>query len=75
MQQLPPLGGLAQGSLGRATRIKECVVCLDARSCVLSLPCLHIVMCEACSQLLTGRGQLECPLDRSLTAARVVLPY
>jgi hypothetical protein len=51
---------------------KECVVCMEARCCVLQLPCRHLCFCEACMELLRGKSQ-ECPMCRTQVTEYVVL--
>jgi hypothetical protein len=43
---------------------KECIVCMEARSCVLQAPCGHLCCCKACTELLLGKSQ-ECPMCRT----------
>jgi hypothetical protein len=60
-------------SVTRAIRVgKECVVCMEARSCVVQLPCGHLCCCEACTELLVSRAP-ECPMCRSQVTGYVVL--
>jgi hypothetical protein len=57
----------------RAIKVgKECVVCMEARSCVVQLPCRHFCCCEACMELLRGKSQ-ECPMCRTQVTEYIVL--
>lgn len=40
-------------------RMKECVVCEDADKCIALFPCSHLVLCDACKDLVN-----ECPICR-----------
>jgi hypothetical protein len=66
-----PVPGVQQVSPGRTSVVhraikphKECVVCMEARSCVLQAPCGHLCCCEACMKLLRGRSE-ECFICRT----------
>jgi hypothetical protein len=62
-----------QAVVRRPIRVgRECVVCMEARSCVLQHPCGHLCCCEACMQLLLGKSQ-ECPMCRTQVAEYWVL--
>jgi hypothetical protein len=71
---LDPATAPNKGALiSRAIKVgKDCVVCMEARSCVLQLPCRHFCCCEACMQLLWGRSQ-ECPMCRTQVTEYIVL--
>jgi hypothetical protein len=66
LQQDSPDGTTAP--LKRPIKVdKNCIVCMAARCSVLQLPCGHLICCEACTQLLRGKGR-ECPLCRTEVA-------
>ena len=60
------------------------MVCLDAQSCVLMLPCSHLCVCDTCAATACGRtwrqpaycpatGDEQCPVCRTqLTATLAV---
>ena len=39
---------------------RTCVVCCDARSCVVLRPCKHLCMCDACAEKVE-----TCPICRT----------
>ena len=41
-------------------RLGECVICMDALSTVVIMPCMHLCLCEACSSLWRD----SCPICR-----------
>ena len=43
-----------------------CVVCMEARSCVLLLPCAHMCLCDRCAPLLR-----QCPVCRVAVQQRI----
>ena len=45
-------------------RPTTCVVCWESTPCVVLLPCKHLVLCEACSKMMEGKGA-ECPMCRA----------
>jgi hypothetical protein len=57
----------------RASWQKECVVCLDAPSAVLTLPCAHLTLCAPCAQGVLQRAA-ECPMCRTPVETQVILP-
>jgi hypothetical protein len=62
-----------QMRLVRPSWQKECVVCLDAPSTVLTLPCAHLTLCAPCAQLVLQRAA-ECPMCRTPVETQVMLP-
>jgi hypothetical protein len=68
----PARGGTGPGAAAVAVKKKrssaqksDCVVCMDARPCVVLFPCKHSVLCQDCWQLLQRRPAAECPMCRS----------
>ena len=41
-----------------------CVVCMDAPKRCVVLPCMHMWVCEACTQRLVEQGAQSCPVCR-----------
>jgi len=41
-----------------------CVVCMDAPTRCVVLPCMHMCTCEACTQQLQEQGAQSCPVCR-----------
>jgi hypothetical protein len=66
------------GSSGmHSHRTKRCVICLDARSCVLLSPCGHQVLCEGCWAAVAARAAAtaaECPYCRRTVHSAHVMP-
>jgi hypothetical protein len=58
----------------RASWQKECVVCLDAPSAVLTLPCAHLTLCAPCAEGVLQRAA-ECPMCRTPVETQVILPH
>ena len=52
--------------------LSSCIVCWEARPCVLLLPCKHLALCEACSELLKGKGS-DCPMCRGPVTEHMVV--
>ena len=50
------------GAADAAREARTCVICLDAQSCVVLLPCRHMPVCSdaACAAMMRGL----CPLCR-----------
>jgi hypothetical protein len=72
----PSSGSSPSQSTDSATsrRTKRCVVCMDARSCVLLRPCGHQVLCEGCWTAVSGRAAApECPYCRGEVHSTEVL--
>jgi hypothetical protein len=57
----PGAAGTKQAGLDREPGV--CVVCMDARSCILMLPCRHLCCCGPCFEVLQARSP-ECPMCR-----------
>ena len=66
MQQLE--GILSGAPPPRPTRVRECVVCLDAAPSTRLRPCFHSNMCSACAAEMLGR-QERCPTCRDPIAS------
>ena len=75
----PPSSCMPAAALGEELSPEhECVVCLDARRCVMLAPCGHTPYCAECAEQLCGpngiqapaRGQV-CPLCREAVLATV----
>ena len=49
-----------------------CVVCWESSSCVVLLPCKHMVLCEECSATLESKGA-DCPMCRATVKEHVVV--
>lgn len=49
-----------------ASSSDSCVVCLDARQCVVFLPCKHLACCSACAPSMT-----TCPICRATITERM----
>ena len=43
----------------------DCIVCMERKRSVVFLPCKHLVVCEACIEILRKDGNCKCPLCRS----------
>ena len=66
-------GKLRRGKKDSKTRTWEpCVVCWEARPCVVLLPCKHLALCEDCSQLLGSKGA-DCPMCRQPVDQHMVI--
>lgn len=57
-----PTNDLASAPASQGTG--ECVVCLDALSCYVLVPCGHLCLCEKCSRLFTVGS--DCPKCRAV---------
>ncbi len=44
--------------------VSECVVCLDAPSCMAIVPCGHKCLCAADAEAITAAGAASCPVCR-----------
>ena len=53
-----------------------CKVCMAAKSCVLTMPCGHLALCEGCETRLSRDGSKRCPICRApyRTTAKVIIP-
>ena len=70
-QQLQQVG--MKKSPGKATkRPSPCVVCWESTPCVVLLPCKHLVLCEACSKMMEGKGA-ECPMCRATVEQHMMI--
>jgi hypothetical protein len=59
----------------KKSRQPECVVCMDARACVRTEPCKHLVLCRGCAeQVASSKGKGECPMCRAIVEQYVVVP-
>lgn len=43
----------------------ECVICLEEKSTVASIPCKHCCLCEGCSEKMRKDPQMKCPICRA----------
>ena len=69
-QQLQQVG--MKKSPGKPSkRPSPCVVCWESPPCVVLLPCKHLVLCEACSKMMEGKGT-ECPMCRATVEQHMI---
>ncbi len=53
-----------QKQIEEKQEIHECVVCLNAKSTRIIIPCMHFCLCETCS-LAFKRKNMDCPKCRA----------
>ena len=51
-------------ALARLASVPVPVLCVGSPPRVVLLPCKHLVLCEACSKMMEGKGA-ECPMCRA----------
>ena len=70
-QQLQQVG-MKKSPVKASKRPSPCVVCWESPPCVVLLPCKHLVLCEACSKMMEGKGA-ECPMCRAPVEQHMVI--
>jgi len=42
----------------------ECQICMDAKKCMVLIPCGHLCLCEGCSRAILDQNPRSCPICR-----------
>ena len=71
VQQLQQVG-MKKSPVKPSKRPSPCVVCWESPPCVVLLPCKHLVLCEACSKMMEGKGA-ECPMCRATVEQHMMI--